>query len=213
MTESAKQAQRVRARILDAARERFCIFGYGKTTMAEIAEDVNMSAANLYRYFQNKQDIAAECADQCMTDLYLLLDNVINLPDLNASQRLHMFVQTALRYYYQMIQDAPRLNEVVENISTNHPQLIHQRNQKIESMVATILRQGNADGEFAVDDCEVTAAAVVKATVLFTTPFFMQLYTIEEFEKMAVDVVTLITNGLKNKQHTGLKATGENNNA
>jgi hypothetical protein len=85
----------------------------------------------------------------------------------------------------------------VENITTNHPQLIHQRNQKIESLVATILQQGVGDHEFLVDDVNKTAAAVVKATVLFSTPFFMQLYSIEQFEKMAVDVVTLIINGLR----------------
>jgi AcrR family transcriptional regulator len=197
MSESQQQTDKIRAEILDAAQERFRRYGYGKTTMAEIAEDVNMSAANLYRYFRNKQDIAVECASHCMVDLYSLLENVVHLPNLNAIQRLHMFVQTALRYNFEMMRDAPRLNELVENITTNHPQLIHERNQKIESLVATILQQGVGDQEFLVDDVNKTAAAVVKATVLFSTPFFMQLYSIEQFEKMAVDVVTLIINGLR----------------
>ncbi len=197
MSESQLQTDKIRAEILDAAQERFRRYGYGKTTMAEIAEDVNMSAANLYRYFRNKQDIAVECASHCMVDLHSLLENVVHLPNLNAIQRLHMFVQTALRYNFEMMRDAPRLSELVENITTNHPQLISERNQKIESLVATILQQGVADQEFLVDDVNKTAAAVVKATVLFSTPFFMQLYSIEQFEKMAVDVVTLIINGLR----------------
>ena len=48
--------------IIDAAIRRFSEYGYNKTTMAEIAEDAAMSAANLYRYFKNKQDIAAVCS-------------------------------------------------------------------------------------------------------------------------------------------------------
>ena len=46
--------------ILDAAEARLLHFGYNKTTMAEIAEDAGMSAANLYRYFKNKQEIAVK---------------------------------------------------------------------------------------------------------------------------------------------------------
>jgi len=200
MTESAQEADQIRTSILDAARQRFQTFGYGKTTMAEIADDVHMSAANLYRYFQNKQDIAAECAGQCMADLNALLENVVVLPNLNAVQRLHLFVQTALRYYFEMMHESPRLNEVVENITTNHPQLIHQRNQKIEQLLVKILQQGIDEKDFITEDINESSSAIVKATVLFTTPFFMHLYAIEEFEKMAVNVVNLIINGLKNNQ-------------
>jgi len=197
MAESQQLTDQIRAEILDAAQERFRRYGYGKTTMAEIAEDVNMSAANLYRYFRNKQDIAVECADRCMVDLHLLLENVVDLPNLDAIQRLHMFVQTALRYFFDLMDDAPLLNELVENITTNHPQLIHERNQKMESLVVRILQQGVDGDEFLIEDVNKTAAAVVKATALFSTPFFMQLYSLEQFEKMAVNVVTLIINGLR----------------
>ncbi|MFW2439988.1 MAG: TetR/AcrR family transcriptional regulator [Arenicellales bacterium] len=197
MTESQLQTDQIRIGILDAAQKRFRRYGYGKTTMAEIAEDVNMSAANLYRYFHSKQGIAVECADRCMAELHLLLKNVVDLPNLDAIQRLHMFVQTALHFFFEMMHDAPRLNELVENITTNHPQLIHERNQNMESLVARILQQGVDGDEFLIEDVNKTAAAVVKATALFSTPFFMQLYSLEQFEKMAVNVVTLMINGLR----------------
>jgi AcrR family transcriptional regulator len=197
MTESPQQTDQIKAQILVAAQERFRSYGYGKTTMAEIAKDVNMSAANLYRYFQNKQDIAAECAGQCMTQLSTLLDDVINLANLDSSQRLHMYVQTAMRFYYEMMHDVPRLNELIENITSNYPQLIHDKNTKSEQQIALILQQGVDSGEFQIDDIAKSASAVAKATAIFSTPFFMQIYSIEEFEKMAVDVVTLIINGLR----------------
>lgn len=165
--------------------------------MAEIATDVNMSAANLYRYFDNKQDIAAECASQCMDDLHALLENVVSRPNLDGIQRLHLYVQTCMRYHFDMMHVAPRLNELVENITTNHTQLIHQRNQRMEHQLASILQQGVNAGEFQVENIERTASAVLRASVFFTAPLFMHLYTIEEFEKMAVDVVTLIINGLR----------------
>lgn len=197
MSESKQESRKIKSAILIAAQERFRNFGYGKTTMAEIATDVNMSAANLYRYFDNKQDIAAECASQCMDDLHALLENVVSRPNLDGIQRLHLYVQTCMRYHFDMMHVAPRLNELVENITTNHTQLIHQRNQRMEHQLASILQQAVNAGEFQVENIERTASAVLRASVFFTAPLFMHLYTIEEFEKMAVDVVTLIINGLR----------------
>ncbi|MGB5309334.1 MAG: TetR/AcrR family transcriptional regulator [Arenicellales bacterium] len=197
MTETIQETQKIRAEILVAAQERFRNFGYGKTTMAEIASDVNMSAANLYRYFDNKQEIAAECASQCMGDLNTLLENVVSLPNLDATQRLHLYVQTAMRYHFAMMHEAPRLNELVENITTNHTYLIHQKNQQMEKQIASILQQAVNACEFEVDNIDRTASAILRSTVFFTVPLFMHLYTLEEFEKMAVDVVTLIINGVR----------------
>ena len=45
------------ALILSASQKRFGRYGLSKTTMNEIAADVNMSKASLYYYFKNKEDI------------------------------------------------------------------------------------------------------------------------------------------------------------
>ena len=54
----------VRSQIIDAAKQRFSHFGYGKTTMAEIAADCSMSPGNLYRFFPGKLDIAEAIATE-----------------------------------------------------------------------------------------------------------------------------------------------------
>ncbi|MGO6907884.1 helix-turn-helix domain-containing protein, partial [Rhizobium ruizarguesonis] len=38
-------------RILDAAERLFRHYGYSKTTVADIARDLGMSPANIYRFF------------------------------------------------------------------------------------------------------------------------------------------------------------------
>jgi len=199
VTETQHQTDQIKAEILAAAEQRFRGFGYGKTTMAEIATDVNMSAANLYRYFQSKQDIAAECAGQCMAGLSALLEEVVNRPDLDPIQRLHLFVQTEMRYNFEMMHDVPRLNELIENITTNYPNLIHEKNARTEQQIAQILKQGINEGVFQIEDIALSSSAVARATAMFSSPFFMQIYTIEEFEVMAVNVVSLIITGLKNR--------------
>lgn len=51
-----------RDRILEAAINRIKHYGYGKTTMAEIAADCDMSPGNIYRFFEAKIDIAEAMA-------------------------------------------------------------------------------------------------------------------------------------------------------
>ncbi|MEL7231063.1 MAG: helix-turn-helix domain-containing protein, partial [Pseudomonadota bacterium] len=51
-----------RQQILDAAMDRILHYGYGKTTMSEIARDCGMSAGNIYRFFASKLDIAEAMA-------------------------------------------------------------------------------------------------------------------------------------------------------
>ncbi len=48
-------AETPREKIMEAAMARFSYYGFGKTTMAEIAKDCGMSAANIYRFFENKR--------------------------------------------------------------------------------------------------------------------------------------------------------------
>lgn len=52
-----------REQILAAAIKRFSHFGIKKTTMAEIAEDVGLSKANLYYYFSDKVVLVASIID------------------------------------------------------------------------------------------------------------------------------------------------------
>jgi AcrR family transcriptional regulator len=43
--------------ILETARKRFALYGFDKTTMREIADDLNMSKGSLYYYFPDKENL------------------------------------------------------------------------------------------------------------------------------------------------------------
>ena len=62
----------IQQQILKAAELRFNVYGYQKTAMAEVAGDCTMSAANLYRYFDNKLAIGAALAKQCLAENEIL---------------------------------------------------------------------------------------------------------------------------------------------
>lgn len=187
----------VRARILEAAFERFRQYGFGKTTMAEIASDCGMSAANLYRYFENKQDIGAEMTCQCLASKAEVMSQVVNNDDLNADEKIEAFLLTSLRYTHEQWFQQPRMNELVDVITQCRTDLVDEHLSQTRGMLKAIVEQGIEAGEFASCDVEVVSEALLSAMFIFDYPNLMGLYSLEEFERKARAVAQLLLNGLK----------------
>lgn len=196
VTRTAQTSDEVRQQILDAAEERFRHYGYGKTTMVEIAKDVNMSAANLYRYFKNKQDIAADCAERCQTGRIETLRMALRAPCESAVERLYLYVTAYLCASYEIEEEQSKINELVDLVAREHSNIIHNKMERERALIAEILAQGNQSGEFDVPDVIKTATSVHASLMLFGIPLFQMLYPREALEGMAKDVTDLLIRGL-----------------
>lgn len=185
--------------ILEAAVNRFSEYGYNKTTMAEIAKDAGMSAANIYRYYKNKEEIAAACAKDCMCERLDILKSVIRDNSLTAAEKLEKYVLGTLHSSQEMFLENKKIDEVVVEITKNRTDLVHSKINNEKALITEILAFGNQTGEFDVDDVIDTAAAIHSMLVLFDVPMFMHLFTKEEFEKKALSTAKLLITGLKKR--------------
>lgn len=185
--------------ILEAAENRYKTYGYGKTTMAEIADDVGMSAANLYRYFKNKDEIGCACAQRCMGERIERLREVVRKPGLKASDRLRSYVLENLTYSHENACSDDKLSELVQKVLQDRKDLIYTKVETELGLIAEILAQGNSANEFAIDDVLVTARNIQTAIIMFDVPMFMGLYSLGQFTVMANGVVDLILSGIKAK--------------
>ena len=186
----------IRSQIAEAAHTRFRHYGYGKTTMAEIASDTGMSAANLYRYFKNKQDIIAECANRSMCERLDRLRVAIRKPELSAIERLKAYVLADLTISQEMAENDEKISELVNNITLERPDMVYRKIEAENAVIEEILSHGNESGEFAIDDIASTANTIHMSLVIFNVPTFMSLYSHEEFREQAISVIELIATGL-----------------
>jgi len=189
----------VRARILAAAGERFAQFGYNKTTMAEIAKDCDMSAANLYRFFKNKLDIGSNLACACLDTKLLLIKNVVQQTQLSAAKRLHNMVLQILAHTHNEWANNPRINEMVTAICDARLEIVNQYELNRHELIVELLNDGVRLGEFSISDVQDTAEAITTAITIFSVPLFMSLYSLETFEKHAKNVVQLMLTGLEKR--------------
>jgi len=185
-----------RQRILEAAGDRFQQYGYNKTTMAEIAKDCGMSAANLYRYFENKLAIGATLACTCLDEGIDILEEIIHNPQLKPSERLRAFILGTFEYTYARWSETPRMNEMVTAICHERNDIVDQHVQKKQALLITLLKEGNQCGEFDVSDPEVTAEAILTANALFGIPLLMPLFSKQAFERKADYLAALLLNGI-----------------
>jgi len=192
--------EEISTRILDAAEVRFRTYGFGKTTMAEIASDIDMSTANLYRYFENKLAIGSAMANRCFSERADILSEIVNRSGISESERLKLFVLAMLDYEYGQFSNEPKLLELVDVIVKKRPDLVQYQVERDKKFIAIILQQGCDSNEFNIENIDEMSAFVLAAVVKFSSPFFITMYPIEELQRLAKGVVALILNGLVNKQ-------------
>ena len=188
--------QDVRQTILEVALQRFLRFGYRKTTMAEIATDCSMSTANLYRYFENKQEIIAQCAAKCLDDRVDRLRVLTYDEKLRPSEKLRRYALALVDDSHDVADSDSMVGELVDTLTREMPALIHSKNAIHHALLAEILTAGNACGEFAIDDIAACAKDVHSALIFFDVPLFVGLYDRAEFEARARGVVKRLIDGL-----------------
>src|SRR5215211_8862491 len=58
-----------RARIIETAEALFRRLGFAKTAVADIAAELRMSPANVYRFFSSKNAIVEAICQRCLSEL------------------------------------------------------------------------------------------------------------------------------------------------
>jgi len=188
-----------RGTILDAAEARFRRYGFAKTTMAELAGDCGMSAGNLYRYFNNKEEIGAQVAARCMKDHEEIGRGLLGRSDLGAGEKLEAFiVAVALDTFERVIKDN-ELNDLVLHITEKRHDIVEPHMRAFVDIIARMLAEGDASGEFEIDDLAATAQAVLLACKGVVHPLLLSGCSAEEAGANCSAVIGLLIRGLRRR--------------
>ncbi len=186
----------IRERILEAARERFLHYGYGKTTMAEIARDCDMSPGNLYRFFQGKLDLAEEIASRATVETMEELAKAIRAPGKSATQAMRDYLFGKLRMTYTNLEKDPKIIELAHTVSAERPAFSTDMLQRERAIMMEIIANGRELGEFATNDVNFTAEMIQSATMKFSYPQLWSRLTLDSLERELAGVFDLVLGGL-----------------
>jgi AcrR family transcriptional regulator len=186
-----------RASILAAAEARFSEYGYTKTTLVEVAQAADMSAANLYRFFENKLDIAAAMALRILDQREQALRAAVADAAGSAAQRLEDFVLAALRFDRELEAGSRHLPKLLERVIEERKEVAVAHRKARQEMLEQVVAEGVATGEFAECDAGQAAKTIRAAIVLFDTPNLNRQYPIAELERLALATVRMLIAGLR----------------
>lgn len=199
-----------RDRILAAAMERIKHYGYGKTTMAEIASDCDMSPGNIYRFFEAKIDIAEAMARKHYAEEHANMAALARRKEWPADRKLREVLLRKMRENFRMFEDHAKILEVAEVLSRERPLFLNELIAQERVILRAVIEEGIASGLFTETDAEYAAEMIQSAMIKFSLPQLFSHLTLPKLEREFDGVIGLLLNGLYAE---GAKAADSKNRA
>jgi AcrR family transcriptional regulator len=181
-----------REQILNAAMERIHHYGYGKTTMSEIARDCSMSAGNIYRFFASKIDIAEAMARKFNAKVFEDYAAIARKKT-SASSRLREFFEMSLERTYSAIEEDAKILEVANVLKQERPLYFNEQMAQERVYMVQILNDGVQSGEFrSLDRPEETAEFMQSALMKFRFPQLFSALSLPKLQRELDGVLSLL---------------------
>ncbi|WEZ82072.1 TetR family transcriptional regulator [Rhizobium sp. 32-5/1] len=143
-------------RILNAAEGLFRHYGYGKTTVADIAKELGMSTANIYRFFASKVEIHQAICNRMLGGSYELARYTAGLP-ISATERLRRYALEQHRLTVETMMDEEKVHEMVIVAIERDWNVIEKHIDRLHDLIAEVISDGIRLGEFREQDISVAA--------------------------------------------------------
>ncbi len=156
-------------RILDSADRLFRHYGYAKTNVADIARDLGMSPANIYRFFASKVEIHQAICGRMLAAVYQMACQILRAEG-SATERLRRFIHAQHRLTVETMLDQEKVHEMVIVALERDWHVIEKHIDRLHDLMAEVIAEGIASGEFAKQDPQIAARCFGAATATLCHP-------------------------------------------
>jgi AcrR family transcriptional regulator len=168
-TQLKARAEDTRARIMESAESLFRRMGFAKTAVADIAADLSMSPANIYRFFPSKLAIVDAICRRCLGEVDEKVWAVAR-SQAPAGERLERMILEILAYHKENLITDRRVHDMVLAAIESSWDAIQAHKEVVRRAVEHILRDGIASGEFEPVDPQETSRVMQFTLIAFLNP-------------------------------------------
>ena len=179
------KADDTRARIMDTAEALFRRLGFAKTAVADIASELKMSPANVYRFFSSKNAIIEAICQRCLAELEDRAWAVARSRGL-AAERIERLVLEILSYHKENLLTERRVNDMVLAAIELSWGAIRAHKEHMRMVFESILREGVEAGEFEPINSRETSRLLMISLVHFCHPVLVAQY-LQDQEDLEAD--------------------------
>jgi AcrR family transcriptional regulator len=168
-----KDSDEARGRILEAAEEQFRRVGYHRTSVADIAAQLGMSPANIYRFFPSRDAINESICGRVVNEVADIASAIArtNAP---ATEKLGQLLTAVHRHNKMMLVKARPMHELIVAATQENWPIIKAHIERMGTIFEAIIREGVETGEFDVEDAAQAARAVRSAFMPFFHPILIE---------------------------------------
>lgn len=147
-----------RESILDAAFRRFASYGYRRTSLGDIAEEVGLSRPALYHYFRNKEDVFRALSQRINAGVIAAVTEAASARGLTLEARLERVLAARVGWAFDLLHASQHGRELIDEKNRLCGPTSAETNARFAAVLADILARAAERGEVAPDRLGMTAA-------------------------------------------------------
>ena len=184
-----------RQQILKAADEHFRHYGFGKTTVADLARAIGLSSAYIYKFFESKQAIGQAVCQ-------LILDEIVEAARVIAHERgpradrLRRVFQTVARKGLEIFFNQRKIHDLAVIACEEHWPSIDEYKAGLAEVLGGLIAEGREAGDFErKTPLDETVMAILMAMACFIHPMLLEECQ-DEAEAQSLAIANLVLRSL-----------------
>jgi AcrR family transcriptional regulator len=158
---TGSDGERTEAAVREAAVNLIARYGYEAMSMRQLAADVGVQAAALYRYFPTKEDLLFTLMREHMEGLREAWERARPF-DADPAEQLAAYVRNHIAFHIGRRHATHVSNMELRSLSPDRLTQILKQRTAYEKELRTILREGAEAGDFSIEDTGLTAMALIQ---------------------------------------------------
>ena len=155
--------------IVEVADRLFRQIGFQKTTVADIARELSMSPANVYRFFAAKSEINEAVCMDLLGKIEAAAEKIAASRGTAVHRIRNLFRSVEKTRTKQYMFDR-KLHDLIEAAITENWVIMRRHTERMTAILEQIIAGGMASGEFLAGDSALAARLVNSACIRFSHP-------------------------------------------
>jgi AcrR family transcriptional regulator len=185
----------IRDQIIEAADAHFSHYGYGKTTVADLAKAIGFSKAYIYKFFDSKQAIGEAICSKCLSRIVSAIHESI-IEGKSATDKFRRVFKTIYTLTSELCFNDRKLYEIAAYSCAERWPSAMAYLDEVAAILTAIIQEGREAGEFErKTPIDEAVRAIMQVFQPFMNPVMLQ-YNLDAVPEGANEVASLVLRSL-----------------
>lgn len=181
--------------IVAAAKDHFSLYGYGKTTVSDLAKAIGFSKGYIYKFFDSKQAIGEAICTNCLADLMATVYTSVD-GGTSATDRFRRLFRSIVDQSAELFFEDRKLHDIAAVSARECWPSSERYLQQVATLLQQIILEGRESGEF---ERKTPLDEIVRSIMQVMQPFMHPLmleHNLDVLPDAANEVANLVLRSL-----------------